>query len=189
MSFTEVEVVEDEDSFMPCLRGSLLWRFRSRSSLENCNAASLLSKTFYGIINNRNNVRKRIKFDQKENYETVTSTSTDFCWWWVTTIDNFFPSLCKLKVWYIWQRIVEDCRCSWEDWTWRKWGMEQENGEIIGAFGVFYSVDMSTWCRHFVLTDARCLRPEVTYFAGKKLKIDRSVKMPWHRLSMGVAGT
>ena len=40
--------------------------------------ASLLSKTFYGIIKHRNNVRKGIKFDQKENYETVTSTSTDF---------------------------------------------------------------------------------------------------------------
>ena len=36
MSFTKVEVVEDEDSSMPCLRGSLLWRFRSWSSLENC---------------------------------------------------------------------------------------------------------------------------------------------------------
>ena len=56
--------------------------------------------------------------------------------------------------------------------------MEQENGEIISAFGLFYSVDMSTRGRHFVLTDAGCLRPEVTYFAGKKLKIDRSVKMP-----------
>ena len=134
------------------------------------------SKTFYGIIKHRKNY-------EKKNYETVTSTSTDFRWRWVTTIDNIFPSLCKLKVWYIWQRIVEDCSCAWEDWKWRKWGMEQENGERIGAFGVFYPVDMSTWGRHFVVTDAHCLRPEVTYFAGKKLKIDRSVKMPWHRLS------
>ena len=43
----------------------------------NC-AASLLSKNFYAIIKHRNNVRKGIEFDQKENYEVVTSTTTDF---------------------------------------------------------------------------------------------------------------
>ena len=165
---------------MPCLRVSLLCHFRSWSSLQWIVPLHYYQTNFYAIIKHRNNVRKGIEFDQKENYEVVTSTTTDFRWRWVTTIDNFFH---RSVSW----RTVEDCRSSWEDWTWRKWGMEQENGERICAFGVLYSDDMSTWGRHFVLADARCLRPEVTYFAGKKLKIDRSVKMPWHRLSMGVA--
>ena len=152
-------------------------------------AASLLSKTFYGIIKHMNNVREGIKFDKKENYETVTSTSTHFRWWWVTAIDNFFHLSASWKCGTYCKGLWKTAGDPGKTETWRKWGMEQENGEIIGAFGVFYSVDMSTWGRHFVLTDARCLRPEVTYFAGKKLKIDRSVKMPWHRLSMGVAGS
>ena len=57
-------------------------------------------------------------------------------------------------------------------------------------------VDMSTWCRHvhvrlhcFILTEACSCTLELAYFAGKKLKIDWSVKMPLHWLITGVVGS
>ena len=50
-------------------------------------------------------------------------------------------------------------------------------------------------CRHvhvrprcFILSEACSSRLTVTYFAGKNLKIDWSIKMPLHWLFMGVAG-
>lgn len=44
--------------------------------------------------------------------------------------------------------------------------------------------------RKFFVTDARSCRPELTRFAGEKsLKIGRSVKMPWHRLSFRLSYT
>ena len=52
-------------------------------------------------------------------------------------------------------------------------------------------------CRHvhvrlhcFIITEAYSCRLELAYFAEKKhLKIDWFVKMPLHRLVMGVAGS
>ena len=55
---------------------------------------------------------------------------------------------------------------------------------------------MSTWCRHvhvrphcFIFTEACSCRLELAYLAEKYRKIDWSVKMPLHRLIMGVAGS
>jgi len=40
-------------------------------------------------------------------------------------------------------------------WETEREEKNEKNGDRIGAFGVFYYVDMSTWGRHFAFTDAR----------------------------------
>ena len=93
------------------------------------NAASLLSNTFYSTTKRRNNVRKGIKFDKKENYELTLRLDLTFVNDKSLRSIIFSISLQVESVIETWETGREES----EEWNKK---MERELARI-GAFGFF----------------------------------------------------